>query len=156
MRQAGQWVVNRCLSPVAIPLLKMYTRLTGQERSRVLLVNEHDEVLLVRNIIGSKWSLPGGGIEKNETAIEAAIREVYEETGIRLSPAHLHKLAVIMTGESRAGYTAHVFQATISKSALPAKQHNRIEIIDTKWVPRTSVSVPVSYLTTIALAHLSK
>ena len=31
---------------------------------------------------GGKWDLPKGGIDKNETPEEAAIREVEEETGV--------------------------------------------------------------------------
>ena len=29
------------------------------------------------------WQLPQGGIDQNETALQAAVREVYEETGIQ-------------------------------------------------------------------------
>ncbi len=32
------------------------------------------------------WELPGGGIELGETIVEAAVREMYEETGIRIEP----------------------------------------------------------------------
>lgn len=38
-----------------------------------------------------KLSLPKGHVEENETAIEAAIRECYEETNVRLSKANLVK-----------------------------------------------------------------
>ena len=34
-----------------------------------------------------KWSFPGGGKEKHETPKKTALRELYEETGIRLSTA---------------------------------------------------------------------
>lgn len=29
------------------------------------------------------WTLPGGGVEPDETSAEAAVREVWEETGLR-------------------------------------------------------------------------
>ena len=35
------------------------------------------------------WNLPCGYLDYNEDANEAAVREVYEETGIRLSPASI-------------------------------------------------------------------
>lgn len=38
---------------------------------------------------------PGGKLEPGETLEECAIREVYEELGIRILPEHLRKVAVI-------------------------------------------------------------
>ncbi|TSJ80717.1 MAG: NUDIX domain-containing protein [Candidatus Cardinium sp.] len=39
-----------------------------------------------RAAAGGKWCMPGGKLEKQETALEAVIREVAEETGIMLLP----------------------------------------------------------------------
>ena len=44
---------------------------------------ENKKVLLVKHKDFNKWLQPGGHIEDNETPEEAAIREVYEETGIK-------------------------------------------------------------------------
>jgi 8-oxo-dGTP pyrophosphatase MutT (NUDIX family) len=38
---------------------------------------------------GSWWLTPGGGLNDGESAEDGAVREVFEETGLRLSPAQL-------------------------------------------------------------------
>lgn len=47
-----------------------------------VVLNVKDEVLIV-NQGGKSWSLPKGGIEPNENILEAAKREIYEESGIQ-------------------------------------------------------------------------
>lgn len=51
---------------------------------RVLLLNGEDKMLLVRQHHDDKdiWMAPGGRIEEDESAVEAAIREVKEETDL--------------------------------------------------------------------------
>jgi 8-oxo-dGTP pyrophosphatase MutT (NUDIX family) len=46
--------------------------------------NSVGEVLVVRRIDDGNWELPGGRIEVGETAREAVIREVAEESGITI------------------------------------------------------------------------
>lgn len=43
------------------------------------------KLLLVKHHLFNKWLQPGGHIEDDETPEEAAIREVFEETGIKIS-----------------------------------------------------------------------
>lgn len=43
-------------------------------------------VLLTQNLLGGHWSFPKGHVEKGETHTETAIREVFEETGVRIAP----------------------------------------------------------------------
>lgn len=67
--------------PSAGPLL----RIAG----RILLVDDQERVLLIHDRLDldatdSHWIAPGGGVEPGETPAEAAVREVYEETGIRV------------------------------------------------------------------------
>ncbi|MCH9617513.1 MAG: RNA pyrophosphohydrolase [Chlamydiia bacterium] len=57
---------------------------------RIILLNDKQEILLLKAKAGTGWRdrespfwfTPGGGIEKEESEIDAAYRELYEETGI--------------------------------------------------------------------------
>jgi 8-oxo-dGTP pyrophosphatase MutT (NUDIX family) len=59
---------------------------------RVVLTDDGGRVLLLHAVtpdVGPAgwWELPGGGIDDGESYLDAAIREVREETGLRLDPA---------------------------------------------------------------------
>lgn len=51
---------------------------------RVIVFDNEEKLLLVRQHHDGKdiWMAPGGGIEKGETAMQAAVREVKEETNL--------------------------------------------------------------------------
>jgi ADP-ribose pyrophosphatase YjhB (NUDIX family) len=62
----------------------------------VVLVRDRDatgagRLLLLRQPPGHGWSLPGGLLNRNELAVDAAARELAEETGIRLLPDELRQ-----------------------------------------------------------------
>lgn len=61
---------------------------------RVILTTPEDQVLLLEDsdpgLPGRRWWVtPGGGIDPGETEVEAAVREVAEETGLVLDPVQL-------------------------------------------------------------------
>jgi 8-oxo-dGTP pyrophosphatase MutT (NUDIX family) len=56
-----------------------------REAVRALVVDPHDRVLLVRFEFprsGTRWALPGGGIEPGESDLDALRRELDEELGL--------------------------------------------------------------------------
>ena len=72
---------------VTLPALIVY--LWNKPRTRVL-VRAGGEILVVRGWLGSgKWMLSGGGLHKNESPVDGAVREVREETGLTLTPQDL-------------------------------------------------------------------
>ncbi len=52
-----------------------------------VIFNQHDEVLLVQELNGTKkglWHIPSGSVESTELPQDAALREVEEETGLKV------------------------------------------------------------------------
>ena len=48
-----------------------------------IIVNDQNQVLLVKHKKLGKWIYPGGHLEPNETPDECVIREIFEETKIK-------------------------------------------------------------------------
>ncbi len=72
---------------------------------KVLLVDGQERLLLFRGderLPGGGqrvfWFPPGGGVEADETFAECAARELFEETGMRLSPVDLGPPVAVRSG----------------------------------------------------------
>ena len=80
------------------PLSGLY--LHNSSRVRVLVVRGN-EVLLVKSSYGSRrWSLPGGGVDRGESCMSAAVRELAEETGLDIDRSDLTMLGAARVGSS--------------------------------------------------------
>jgi len=55
-----------------------------------IIYNDKNEVVIV-NQNHDSWSLPKGHIDPGESSLEAALREIYEETGIK-KPTYIRSL----------------------------------------------------------------
>lgn len=53
--------------------------------ARAIVLNKNGQVLLVKHTYQPHWYLPGGGVNKGESAKAAVIRELKEETGLIVS-----------------------------------------------------------------------
>lgn len=57
------------------------------------LIIDNGKVLLLKKPRHGWYAMPGGKMERNETIQEAVIREVYEETGLRISNPRIMSIA---------------------------------------------------------------
>ena len=58
------------------------------------IITCNGKILLEKRRDCDIWGLVGGGVKKQETPLQAIVREVYEELGLRIPKEKFHKLAV--------------------------------------------------------------
>jgi 8-oxo-dGTP pyrophosphatase MutT (NUDIX family) len=61
---------------------------------RIIAANEVGHVCLVRHTYTPGWHLPGGGVERGETCLEAAIKEAREEAGLVIGAGDIALVSV--------------------------------------------------------------
>ena len=68
-------------------VLRPYWRLTRGTTmgAQAVVIDEKSRILLVRHGYRPGWHFPGGGVEWHESLSEALERELYEETGVKIT-----------------------------------------------------------------------
>ena len=82
---------------------------------RVIIENDEKKLLMVKQEHPERtvWMVPGGGIEEGETAAEAVVREMKEETGldVTVGPMIFH---IEEVSEKRGQRFVNFFMASVS------------------------------------------
>lgn len=113
------------------PVLYFYLRIG--KRTRIFLVAD-ESVLVVKGWLGSaKWSLPGGGLHKNEDPAVGACRELYEETGLSIEPDNLKLVGEFEGGKRGLHFNYYGYVVRLDQKISPVPKG--IEIVETKWLP---------------------
>jgi ADP-ribose pyrophosphatase YjhB (NUDIX family) len=125
--------VRRALYRVALPVYQAYQLIARpRTRSVACLITHGEEVLLVRHTYRDRerWTLPGGLRRNDETAEDAAGREMEEELGRRLTAWR-----AVHTGRRRSRAGLHI--TTYLRAELDSRRidPDAGELARTAWFP---------------------
>ena len=116
----------------AWPLLFVYLRFGRRTR---VLIRCGEDLLVVKGWLSiDAWLFPGGGLHRGEDAAAGAVREVWEETGIRLEPSDLTFLFerdVVTPQKLSFRCVAYAIELSMKPDIKPAKG----ELVSIGWRP---------------------
>lgn len=81
---------------------------------------------------GNTWCIPGGKLEKGETAQDAVLRELYEETGLSLTTLGLFYIGQLFVRKPHIDFIFHMFH--FSMQSLPKDILLNKENEEFRWV----------------------
>ena len=106
----------------------------------VAIFNAHAQILLGTHHRDGRWATFGGRVEAGESSREAAVREVLEEVGVRLS-GDLHELGVFggsslytvsYPGWGPTSYEVTMYAAIVHRTLNIVRQTT--EIAEVRWI----------------------
>lgn len=121
--------------------------MTGLHRltSRVLLFDREDRVLLMLTKAPdtsgfARWITPGGGVEPGENHEQAAVRELFEETGLAVdtvgAPVWSHDFDVTWDAADHATGHAEFFALRVDHFETDNANwtdDERVDVLETRW-----------------------
>ena len=100
-----------------------------KDRVRVIVYRDDGDILLVRSRFSrQEWALPGGGVNRNESYEQAAVRETLEEVGLKIH--NLRYLGKANSHESYAKFSVRVFAAHAFNCDIKCN----FEIMEARWL----------------------
>lgn len=117
----------------------------------VVLVRDADRLLLLRQPRGRGWSLPAGLLGRREQPVDGAVRELAEETGIRLRPDQLTPAVPNAVVHPYGRWVDLVFLASVPATSTPLRVDG-VEVLEAAWHDLAALP-PLTTATARLLGH---
>jgi 8-oxo-dGTP diphosphatase len=117
-------------------LEKQHSRVSS---SALILENSVGQALIVKANYKPYWTFPGGIIDPNETPKQAAVRETWEEVGIRIDPKKVEFVAVVNRKSDFADTYQFIFKAPLENGMADGIVLQETEIDAFALVTKTHV-----------------
>jgi ADP-ribose pyrophosphatase YjhB (NUDIX family) len=117
----------------------------------VIVKNQSDEILLVRQMNTQEWSTVGGMVEPDEDPLDAVHREAFEETGIELHDLRLAGVfggpgyRVVYSNQDSVSYVVIAYLASTDSQPAPDLD----EVAEAAWFT-------VGYVASLSLSSLNR
>jgi ADP-ribose pyrophosphatase YjhB (NUDIX family) len=108
----------------------------------VVVVNDADEILMIRRSDNDNWAVPGGAIDLGESVAQAAVRETREESGIDCEITGVvgiysdpkHVILYTSNGEARQEFSIVLTARPLTGQPTPSSESSEV-----RWVPVSAV-----------------
>ena len=127
---------------IACAISLIFRIVPKKDRVRVIVYRDDGKILLARGRFSrQEWALPGGGVDRNESYEQTAVREVLEEIGLKIH--NLRYLGKANSHESYAKFSVQVFAAHASDYDIKCN----FEIMEARWFNRDYLPKEYTLLT---------
>jgi 8-oxo-dGTP pyrophosphatase MutT (NUDIX family) len=127
---------------VRAPPYHAFVEVVAKTCGRVVLLNDQDQVLLLlyQDLLTGRlvWSTPGGAVQNSESRIQAAERELREETGIvtPLGPEVWRRTAKFRWNGQVYRASESFFLARVARAVITTAQmemHEAAQFVEDRW-----------------------
>lgn len=89
-----------------------------------------------RGVSNGKWNAPGGNIEANESPEECAVREVFEETGLKVKELFYHGVMDFhLNGGEDISFRVHLFSTRSISGEVKSSEEGEVRWFDFESIP---------------------
>ncbi len=150
-------IIGRTLFQLIRPLLRLYFNYESSRRVRIIVKTDNNEIVLIKGWFSSQlWELPGGGIHRGELDVIAAIRELYEETGLQVEKDDMKFLGEYNNTETLMPFVVVLYVVTIDGYNFKRSKFRQLEIIDQQLFFLKKLPTDVNPLVPKLLRRLSE